>query len=51
VLFGVAGAGFAILTAQTPLFMGAITLLVALMVVWAFWPTRTDTEPLRRRKH
>jgi signal peptidase len=46
VLFGFAGAGTVILTLQTPLFMGGITLLATLVAVWAFWPARRlETEP------
>jgi len=31
--------GYVIRTLQTPLFMGSATLLIALAIVWAFWPT------------
>jgi len=49
VLFGFAGVGIAVLALQTPLFMGAATLLVALFAVWAFWPDRRRRRSCRRR--
>jgi signal peptidase len=50
VLFGLAAAGSVILIAQTPLAIGLVTLLVALLVVWAFWPNRTDENQMKRGK-
>lgn len=32
--------GYLIRVVQTPLMMGALTLLVAALVIWAFWPPR-----------
>ena len=37
-LGGLHGAGFALHMLQTPLFLGALTLGVGLLVTWAFWP-------------
>ena len=34
--------GYLIRVLQTPLMMGALTLLVAALVIWAFWPPRAD---------
>ncbi|RJT88480.1 S26 family signal peptidase [Cryobacterium melibiosiphilum] len=50
-VFGVAGAGFALRALQTPLLLGAVTLLVALLVVWAFWPAPPVAGRPNRRRH
>ena len=41
-IIGFPGLGFAIRTLQSPLFLGAATLLIALAIVWAFWPPRAE---------
>lgn len=50
-LIGVPYVGFVIRTIQTPLFLGAATVLVALALVWAFWPTRTRRSAAGGRRH
>jgi signal peptidase len=40
-VIGLPTLGYVIRTLQSPLFMGAATLLIALAIVWAFWPTST----------
>jgi len=42
VVFSVPGAGRVLLALRTPLFVGGATLLVTLLVLWAFWPPRPD---------
>ena len=44
IIFPVPGLGTAIELSRTPLFIGTATLLVATLVVWAFWPRRPDDE-------
>lgn len=39
------GLGTAVELARTPLFLGAATLLVAGLVVWAFWPKPEEEAP------
>jgi signal peptidase I len=38
------GLGMVVLLMQTPLFLGAATLLVAGLMFWAFWPARSDDQ-------
>jgi signal peptidase len=45
VLLSAPGLGTALVIARTPLFIGAATLLVAFLVLWAFWPSSTKPEP------
>lgn len=44
IVFPIPGLGTAFMVARTPLFLGAATLLVAALVVWAFWPSSRDGE-------
>ena len=43
-IVGAPGIGYVIRVLQTPLVMGGLTLLVAALVIWAFWPPRSDDE-------
>lgn len=45
VMVTIPGLGTLLVAARTPLVMGVLTLLVAALVLWAFWPSRT---PLHR---
>ena len=53
-IVGLPGVGFVIRAVQTPLMIGAATLLIGLLAVWAFWPQTTDArssdEPRRTRQ-
>ncbi|MCP2638136.1 signal peptidase I [Microbacterium sp. HD4P20] len=40
VLFGVPGAGAALVALQTPVALGALTLLLAGVIAWGLWPAR-----------
>lgn len=42
ILFPIPGLGTAVELSRTPLFLGAATMLVAGLVVWAFWPRRQE---------
>ena len=42
IVFPVPGLGTAVELSRTPLFLGAATMLVAALVVWAFWPKRQE---------
>ena len=45
VVFPIPGLGTVIELGRTPLFLGLTTLLVAGLVLWAFWPASRPTEP------
>lgn len=44
VVFSVAGAGAALMTLQSPIGLGTLTLLVAALLFWAFWPRQNADE-------
>lgn len=49
IVFPVPGLGSALATAREPLFLGATTLAVAALIVWAFWPTTPRGTALAAR--
>lgn len=49
IVFPVPGLGSAIATARQPLFLGATTLAVAALIVWAFWPATPRVPALAAR--
>lgn len=44
VVFAIPGVGAALMTLQSPVGLGALTLLVGALVVWAFWPSRATED-------
>ncbi|CAN5467822.1 hypothetical protein BH10ACT7_BH10ACT7_20540 [soil metagenome] len=49
IVLPVPGFGTAIATARQPLFLGATTLVVAALIVWAFWPATPRATVLAAR--
>lgn len=45
VVFAVPGAGNALMLLQSPIGMGAMTIVAGALATWAFWPKRADDEP------
>lgn len=51
VVFSLAGVGAAMETLRSPSGFAGLTVLLACLVTWAFWPSERDSRPAPRRLH